>query len=218
MTDINYTHITLVVDRSGSMGSILGDAQGGLNTFLDQQATLGVNNPLVRCTLTLVEFDDKYTVVHEFADIKGAAPSYKLVPRGSTALLDAMGKAATVTGEKLASLPEDKRPGQVFFVVMTDGGENSSREWTKQQVTNLLKTNQDVYGWQVMYLSADLNAAHDAAAYGVSASTTLLSTMGSYGAAVITNSNAILRSRTDTYAGGQSVAVAYTEDEQAAVA
>ncbi|MBC8139134.1 MAG: VWA domain-containing protein, partial [Fibrella sp.] len=112
----DYTHITLVLDRSGSMESMRGDAIGGFNTFLkDQQAAPGA------ATLTLVQFDDRYEKPYEFAPIASVAPLSErtFVPRGSTALLDAVGQAIEETGGRLASLPEHERPAKVLFVTLT---------------------------------------------------------------------------------------------------
>ncbi len=86
----DYTHITLVLDRSGSMESMRGDAIGGFNTFLkDQQAAPGI------ASLTLVQFDDRYEKPYEFAPLPSVEPLTEktFVPRGSTALLDAVGQA-----------------------------------------------------------------------------------------------------------------------------
>jgi len=116
----NLTDITLVVDRSGSMEAIRADAEGGVNTFLtDQAAQPG------EALVTLVQFDTHYEFVHRGVPVK-QVPRYQLVPRGGTALLDAVGRAINETGERLSKMAEADRPGLVVFVVMTDGEENSS--------------------------------------------------------------------------------------------
>lgn len=92
---------------------------------------------------------------------------YTLVPRGSTALLDAVGQAIVTTGEKLATLPEDQRPGLVMVVIVTDGEENSSREYNKQKIKDLITQQQDVYKWQFTFLGADQNAFAEAASMGM---------------------------------------------------
>ena len=217
MKDIYYTHIVLVVDRSGSMSYIQADAQGGIDAFLTQQATLGMDDPKVRCTLTLVQFDDKYEVVYDFTNIKGGAPRYTLVPRGSTALLDAIGRAINSTEERIIAIPESQRPGQVYFVVMTDGAENASLEYTKAQVTKLIEDKR-ANDWQVTFLSSDLTAIGEAKSYGIAQGAILSTNVQNYGQAVYTNSNAITRSRIATYVGGQSVALEYTDEERESVA
>jgi hypothetical protein len=95
----DLTDITMVIDRSGSMESIRTDAEGGINTFIDSQKT----EP-GEALLTLVQFDTEYEFVHKGAAI-GSVPKFTLVPRGSTALLDAVGRAINETGARLAAIP-----------------------------------------------------------------------------------------------------------------
>lgn len=147
MTDANYTHLTLVVDRSGSMADIKNDAQGGINTLIAEQfAEDG------KLTVTLVDFDD------EFQDITrmGSSPfTYELSPRGSTALLDAVGKEIARTGAELAALPEAQRPGKVLFVVVTDGEENASNEFTLETVRAAIANQRDNYQWAFQFIGAE---------------------------------------------------------------
>lgn len=110
----DLTDITVVVDRSGSMASCRKDAVGGLNTFIDEQ-----KKQPGHATFTLIQFDDKYEVVHNGIQLNDV-PACDLVPRGSTALLDAIGKGIVTTGERLKALLEDQRPGLVVFVILTE--------------------------------------------------------------------------------------------------
>ena len=123
----DLTDITLVVDRSGSMQEIRSDAEGGVNAFVEKQA----EEP-GEALLTLVQFDTEYDFVHKGVPID-KVPKYELHPRGATALLDAVGRAINETGERLAKMAEPDRPGLVIVVIMTDGLENSSREFTKSK-------------------------------------------------------------------------------------
>ncbi|QDT65560.1 vWA domain-containing protein [Calycomorphotria hydatis] len=157
----DLTDITLVVDRSGSMSQIQSDAEGGVNSFIAEQAKLpGEAN------LTLVQFDTEYEFIHKGTPIANV-PKYRLYPRGATALLDAVGRAINETGERLAKLPEAERPGLVVFVVMTDGHENSSREFTKQQIKDLIERQQNVYNWQFTFLGANQDAFSEAQGMGM---------------------------------------------------
>ena len=124
----DLTDITLVVDRSGSMHSIREDAQGGINAFVQQQAALPGE-----ALITLVQFDTKYEFLIQ-GQSAGECGDYELVPRGGTALLDAVGRAINETGDRLSRQAEVDRPGLVVIVVMTDGHENSSQEFTKAQI------------------------------------------------------------------------------------
>ena len=129
----DLTDITLVVDRSGSMAQVREDAEGGVNSFIQQQA----NEP-GEALLTLVQFDTEYEFLHKGVPIS-QVPKYDLVPRGMTALLDAVGRAINETGERLAKMDEQDRPGLVVFVVMTDGQENSSKEFSKADIKAMIQ-------------------------------------------------------------------------------
>jgi hypothetical protein len=147
MADNNYTHLALVVDRSGSMSDIKNDAQGGINTLIAEQfAEDG------KLTITLSEFDNEFTDV---VRMSGEPFTYTLLPRGNTALLDAVGKEITRTSQELATLPEALRPSKVLFVVVTDGEENSSREFSLKAVKDSIKTQKDVHGWSFQFIGAE---------------------------------------------------------------
>ena len=147
--------ILMIVDRSGSMSSIRDDAEGGVNTFISEQKTIegaGAN-------ITLVEFDTVYDILCEGVDIQ-EAPSYKLTPRGGTALLDAIGQGVNSLS------PADGT--NVIVVVVTDGGENSSREFTHEAVTNLIKEKEEA-GWEFLFLAANQDAIQAGATMGFAA-------------------------------------------------
>lgn len=148
----DLTDITMVVDRSGSMSSIKTDAEGGINTFVESQKTA-----TGEALLTLVQFDNEYEFVHSGVPIH-SVPEYKLVPRGSTALLDAVGRAINETGSRLAAMEESQRPGLVLFVIVTDGAENSSKEFTLEQIRTMIEHQQSVYSWQFTFLAANQDA------------------------------------------------------------
>ncbi len=162
----DYTHITLVLDRSGSMESMRGDAIGGFNTFLkDQQAAPGL------ASLTLVQFDDRYEKMYEFAPLATVTPlsEQTFVPRGSTALLDAVGQAIDETGARLATFPESNRPAKVLFVTLTDGMENASHKFSRQQIFDKITHQRDVYGWDFVFLAANQDAIATGASMGFQA-------------------------------------------------
>ncbi|MEZ6153376.1 MAG: vWA domain-containing protein [Pirellulaceae bacterium] len=160
---LDLTDITLVVDRSGSMQDIRSDAEGGVNAFIENQA----KEP-GEALLTLVQFDTDYEFLHKGVPI-GDVPKYELVPRGATALLDAVGRAINETGERLSKMNEADRPGLVVFVVMTDGLENSSQEFSKPRIKEMIQHQQKMYGWQFTFLGADQDAFAEASAMGMDA-------------------------------------------------
>jgi hypothetical protein len=157
----DLTDITLVVDRSGSMSTVRDDAEGGVNSFIEGQA----KEP-GEALLTLVQFDTDYEFVHKGVPI-GDVPKYELQPRGMTALLDAVGRAINETGERLAAMKEPDRPGLVIFVVMTDGLENSSREFTRSQLKDMIERQQRVYNWKFTFLGANQDAFSEAGGIGI---------------------------------------------------
>lgn len=159
----NLTDITLVIDRSGSMEEIRSDAEGGVNGFIKAQA----EEP-GEALLTLVQFDTEYEFVHRGVPIRDV-PVYKLVPRGMTALLDAVGRAINETGERLAKESEVDRPGLVIFVVMTDGQENSSHEFNKTQIKEMIERQQSGYNWHFTFLGANQDAFAEAGGMGIDA-------------------------------------------------
>jgi uncharacterized protein YegL len=157
----DLTDITLVVDRSGSMEAIRSDAEGGVNAFVAEQ----VKQP-GEALLTLVQFDTEYEFLHRGVPVQ-QVPPYELVPRGMTALLDAVGRAINETGERLAKMKEEDRPGLVVFVVMTDGQENSSKEFSKDQIKQLITQQQTKYQWHFTFLGANQDAFAEAGALGI---------------------------------------------------
>lgn len=167
MTDPNRRHIAVVLDRSGSMITVKDDTEGGLAAFLDTQTEAPGQT-----TVSLYQFDDKYEAVYEnkaLADV----PPFTLRPRGATALLDAVGRTITAVGEQLAAKPEDERPGEVIVVILTDGHENASHEFTNRQIKTLITQQQDAYGWKFVFLGADQDAFAEARAMGIGRATTL---------------------------------------------
>ncbi len=161
----NYTHISVILDRTGSMESIRDDTIGGFNTFLKgQKAVTGA------ATLTLVQFDtqDPYEVIQDFVPL-AQVPELRrdtYVPRASTPLLDAMGRGINDLEKRIGLIPASRRPSKVIFVVITDGQENSSREFRKDQITKMIKDRTKKNDWDFVFLSADLAAIHDAMSVG----------------------------------------------------
>jgi hypothetical protein len=166
MTDPNYTAMLLVIDRSGSMSLIRDEMIGGVQTLLREQA--GQPGLL---TVDVVTFDNIVEWQHSFAD--PATVEVELVPRGSTALFDALGGAMGHFGQKLAALPEHARPGVVTVVVVTDGEENSSQEWTSETVSQAVTTRREKFGWEFIFLGANQDAALAAKNLGIDADAAL---------------------------------------------
>lgn len=161
MTNEDLTLIAVLVDRSGSMAQCRDDMEGGLNTFVENQAREPGD-----AEITLAQFDTKYELVWPLSPIKDA-PKYTLIPRGCTALLDAIGRFITEVGEELAKRDEAGRPGKVIVCIVTDGLENSSVDWTRGRVKELVERQRDQWQWEFVFLGANMDAVQEGASVGI---------------------------------------------------
>lgn len=203
------TDITVVMDRSGSMQSCRADAEGGFNSFVDEQKKLPGD-----ALLTLVQFDTEYEFVHTAKPIKDV-PKFTLVPRGWTALLDAVGRAIVETGERVGKMEEKDRPGLVVFVIVTDGQENSSKEYKKDKIKEMIELQQNTYKWQFTFLAANQDAFAEASDMGIKTAGAINFTTDRSKQAYAAASSNVARMRSSARAGA-SVVNQYTDDEKAA--
>ena len=161
------SHITVILDRTGSMESIRDDVIGGFNSFLYQQLA----RPEA-ASVTLVQFDSQepYQVLHKLAPIDKVRPLDRETysPRACTPLYDAIGRGILDLEAGLAAMPDAERPPHVVFVIVTDGQENASRDFDRTRVSRLIGAKKKL-GWQFIFLSADLEAFVDAGRFGVEA-------------------------------------------------
>lgn len=204
MTNPNYTHLLTIVDRSGSMSAIEHDMRGGLDELFKSQAEEDGT-----CLVDYVQFDTTYELVFEDKPVADARAVLK--PRGGTALLDAIGRGVTELGEKLAALSEDERPANVIVVVVTDGHENSSREWTAAKVKELVERQENEWNWTFTFLGANMDAVATAQNYGFNPANSLTYTTNNTGGTVAAASAFVSRTRAGAK-GGYS-----DEDRQNAV-
>ena len=164
---INQSHITVILDRTGSMESIRDDVIGGFNAFLQQQQALPE-----AASVTLVQFDsqDPYEVLQKVVPIAKVRPLDRQTysPRACTPLYDAIGRGILDLESALASMPDAARPQHVVFVIVTDGQENASRDFDRARVARLIDAKKKL-AWQFVFLSADLDAFVDAGRLGVDA-------------------------------------------------
>lgn len=160
----DLTDITIILDRSGSMQSVRTDTIGGFNSFLAEQKK--VDKP---ANISLVQFDDVYEVVYSDKDIKTAddLTDATFQPRGSTALYDAIGRTVNAIGKRLSDTSETDRPENVLVVIMTDGHENASKEFTSATVSQMIQHQQDAYQWQFVFVGANQDAVLSARALGI---------------------------------------------------
>lgn len=168
----NYVEIICIIDRSGSMSSVRDDAIGGYNAFLESQKKIKED-----ANLTLVLFDHEYLMPYT-GDIKtapklssaGSGDDYvHYCPRGNTALYDAVGRAITSVGERLSKLTEDGKPKGVMVVILTDGFENWSSEYSFDKIKEMINHQKEKYSWEFLFLSSDIKS-FDMAKNGLSIS------------------------------------------------
>jgi len=143
----NDIEVVIIVDRSGSMQPIADDTVGAFNRFLGEQ-----RKAKGKTTITHVQFDHEYEVVSDAVDaskaVKYTKASYQ--PHGMTALYDAVGKTMTTVMTRIEAMPEKSRP-KVLVAILTDGQENSSKEYNKDTVKSLIEKSEKE-GWSVVYL------------------------------------------------------------------
>jgi uncharacterized protein YegL len=161
----NYTHFTVILDRSGSMQNIAKDMEGGLNTLIEEQ-----KKEDGKCTFSLYKFDDVVERDFFFAKIQSVG-QIDLLPRGATALNDCLAKAIVETGEYLRNLPETERPGLVSVVIVTDGYENASKEYKDYSlIKKMIQEQESKYNWQFTYLGSNQDSMEVAQNYGLDVS------------------------------------------------
>jgi len=198
------TEIVAIVDRSGSMRSIAADMEGGYTQFIESQAKLPGE-----CRVTLVTFDSK-SIDKVFDNVPAAeATKFELHARSYTPLLDAIGTTIVSVGERYAAIAESERPEKVVVLIITDGKENASKEYTRKQVADLITHQTEVYKWEFIYLGANVDAFAEANALGIA-----LSNAAAYvpDAAGVGSTFDVLRSATERYRGGGSLA--FVADER----
>jgi hypothetical protein len=146
------------------MATICDEAISNFNRFLkDQKEFPGTAN------FTLVLFDDEYLVVHDGRNINDVPDLDETIyiPRGWTALLDAVGNTIIRVGERLSNTPEDERPEKVIFAILTDGAENFSKEYNHTKVMKMINHQRDTYSWDFIFLAANQDAIQVGASLGI---------------------------------------------------
>ena len=158
------TEIAFILDRSGSMQPLTEAAITGFNSFLDDQ----LDTP-GEALLSLVLFDNEYILHANRAPLAEVTKldTQSYIPRGTTALLDAIGQTIDSIGAKLSCTPEKDRPASVTIAIYTDGYENASSEYSPIQIRKMIKRQTEQYNWQFLFLAANEDAIATAAQYGI---------------------------------------------------
>jgi uncharacterized protein YegL len=162
----NLTELVFILDRSGSMAGLEGDTIGGFNAMIEKQ-----KGETGEALVSTVLFDNESVVIHDRVDIQKIAPLTRkeYYVRGCTALLDAVGMAVHHIGNVHKYARAEDRPEKTVFVITTDGMENASREYTYDRLKAMIERQKERYGWEFLFLGANIDAAKEAARFGIRA-------------------------------------------------
>lgn len=209
MTDSAYRHRILIVDKSGSIASILAGQQEGLGEFWNSEATVEG-----KATYSVWEFDDRVRNVCSFAPL-AVARDYEIVPGGTTALYDAICTAFKEEGGVLERMPEQVRPADVTVVICTDGLNNSSARYIKRDVRDAVRLQRETYKWRIIYMGTNQNAVEQATDIGVSRGMTLNYAASDYGSVNTWSATSdLLRNTPVAAAAPQGQGYVFTEEQR----
>lgn len=164
--NMNLTEIVFILDRSGSMSGLESDTIGGYNSLLEKQ-----RKEVGDAVVTTVLFDDQYEMIHDHAAIVKVndITSKEYFARGMTGLLDAVGKTINHVGNRHKNALDSEVPSKTMVVIITDGYENASREFALPQVKQMIERQKERFGWEFLFLGANIDAVSTAAGFGISA-------------------------------------------------
>ena len=161
----NLTELVFLLDRSGSMGGLEEDTIGGFNAMLEKQ-----KREPGEALVTTILFDHEAETLHQRVPIHSVHPlTNEYSVRGSTALLDALGKTIWTIAYLQKKAKPEERPEKTIFVITTDGCENASREYSYPLVKQMVQEKQSEYGWEFLFLGANMDAISAAARFGIRA-------------------------------------------------
>lgn len=206
-----FTYIMMLIDRSGSMSRLRDDTIGGFNTFIAEQRKVPG-----KAVLTLAQFDDQFQIDYEAKDIL-VVPDLTpetFVPRGGTALRDALARLMISSGAKLSAMPEDERPENVICVVITDGRENASKETPANILKEMIDLQTNKYNWKFLFLGANMDATLVGGALGMPG-LSYKATGGGILRSMDTVSSYIGNSRTGNVVGAKAILNSRDVDDEA---
>lgn len=161
----NLTEIVFILDRSGSMSGLESDTIGGFNSMIAKQ-----KKAEGEALISTVLFDNYSQVIHDRVDVRDIRPmtdeDYSV--QGCTALLDAMGSAIHHIGNVHKYARQEDVPEHTLFVITTDGCENASRHYSIEKVRKMIERQKEQYGWEFLFLGANIDAVETAAHFGIS--------------------------------------------------
>ncbi|MCR5149814.1 MAG: VWA domain-containing protein [Clostridiales bacterium] len=162
----NLTELVMILDRSGSMGGLESDTIGGYNSMLKKQ-----REEEGEVLVSTVLFDDRSEVLYDRVPLEKMPKmtDKEYYVRGCTALLDAIGGAIHHIGNIHKYARDEDRPEKTIFVIITDGMENASREYSYERVKKMVERQKEKYGWEFLFLGANIDAIETAGRFGINA-------------------------------------------------
>lgn len=164
---MGHSELVVILDRSGSMGSIASDMEEAMKEVLNKQKKSEED-----IYVTYVRFDDEYEEVFSEKSIK-EIDGFRLEPRGMTALLDAVGKTINSVEQRINKKKEEDKPKRVLFVIITDGHENASKEFKRCNVFEKIEKMKKDYGWDVTFVGANQDSISEGGSIGVDSKSSL---------------------------------------------
>lgn len=160
----NLTEIVFILDKSGSMGGLEADTLGGYNSFLEKQKKIEG-----KAFVSTILFNTSVSIIHDRVALAEVEPltEAQYSVGGGTALLDALGETITHIKKMHMQLEEDSVPSKTIFVIITDGEENSSNEYSYSQVKKLIEKQQEQYHWEFLFLGANIDVIAEASKLGI---------------------------------------------------
>lgn len=158
------TELVFILDRSGSMGGLEADTIGGYNALMEKQ-----KKEEGRAIVSTVLFDDRVEVLHDRVVLSEVPvmTEKEYYVRGCTSLLDAIGGAVRHISNVHKYARKEDLPEKTLFIITTDGQENSSRRYTYEKVKMLVERQKEKYGWEFLFLGANMDAIAEAGRFGI---------------------------------------------------
>ncbi len=207
----NFIHVCFVIDESGSMYSSKADVEGGFKKVIDEQKA----NQNGQCSVSLFTFND--TVRQRFLgiNVQEISELSDYSPCGCTAMNDGIGTAIDKIGAWLSAMPESERPEKNLIVIMTDGMENASTEYSLKRVREMIEHQTWKYSWQFMYIGTDITTTKDADDLGISLKS--YSSRSNYGNSydIINTATTMYRNSIDTDCAIKSATLSATLNSEA---
>ena len=162
----NLTEMVFILDKSGSMSGLEADTIGGFNSMIERQ-----KKEPGEALVSTVLFSGESKVIHDRVNLQKVEPmtDKQYFVGGCTALIDAIGEAIHHIGNVHKYAREEDRPEHTIFVITTDGMENASRRYTSDEVKAMVRRQKEKYGWEFLFLAANIDAVETAAHFGIGA-------------------------------------------------